>query len=190
MLKVPTELIKRFFVILKEHKLIDVIILSEDTSTSIFSICLIEYKKYNHQTLYLVDMVSLLPILYKTFYNIQFTSFSNWNWRNGISLVYKDTTINQGIDFVYVQLESFFQLIELEDNYFDLILYVNKYESYIYELYLQYEFYSYIKKGSKLFKHIINDKIFLNTKIKVEKNLIKLIENYPKECIKGLNSSN
>jgi hypothetical protein len=197
-LKLPLKLIERFFVIInpnKRNKLLDVITLQENTKVGIFGVCLVEEGYYqipntneytgDNQVIYIIDMVTLLPIIHKSFYCfIKFISFSSWGgWYRGIGLVHKEQKGNVTREvFTYVQLEEFLQALYLNEDYSYLILNVEEYEDYIHKLQTYFMVYSNLKRISIFNFHRSKDSL-LKVEEELEKDMLRLMDNYYKKVI-------
>ena len=188
MLKLPLELIKRFFTIinLKEiDKILNIITLQEDTKINLFGVCLVEMNFFSNtnipqnQTLYIIDMVAVLPIAYKIWWNVKFISFASWRWYRGIGLRLS-TFDSTDIEFIYIQLEELLNTLDLSGNYSDLIPCADLYETYIDELYTYYRVYSNLKRTSIFNNHKTRNKL-LKIEKEVEKDMLKLMDDYYKK---------
>lgn len=181
MIRVPLELLDRFIrITLKSSyppssKVISINVFD----ISLFGACLIEakYERRKYQILYVIDIIALVPYVFKPYHGLFFKSISSFSYIHGITLCY--APLNTPMEFVHVGFESITSFVYLGD-------YIPEseeiYDAYIAELYdvliawLDVERLCgsnrYRKRGSKLLK-------------KVERDLDKLIKEYPIEEVKN-----
>lgn len=181
MIKIPLELLDRFIRITLESsyfpssKVISVNVFD----ISLFGACLIEakYEKKKYQILYVIDIIALVPYVFKSYHGLFFKSISSFGYIHGITLHY--APLNTTMEFIHVGLESINSFTYLGD-------YIPEseeiYDTYIAELYDVLIAWldvkrlcgsnRYRKGGSKLLKE-------------VERDLDKLIKEYPIEEVKN-----